>query len=253
MLARRVSQFALRLVTQDTGQPVIHHGKEEDTIKKIVKSLGVLPDHNIKVFFGVEGRNDINFLCAISKILHDAGEEDIPDLGEAEDLGYLVFVPLGGSSLDLWVSRLEGFNRPEFYVFDRDTVPPTAPHYKVQADKINERDGCIAWHTGKRELENYIHTDLIVAEYPNYAGTGTDFEDVPMLFAQVVHEASNSDCTWADVLADSERLKKKVSAAKKRLSTEIVSGMTPALLTQVDTNDDIRNWLQAIGEALQAQ
>lgn len=249
MLARRFSQYALRLVTQDNSLPIIRYGKEEDTLKEIVESLGVLPDHNIKVFFGVEGRNDISFLRVISKILHDAGE-NIPDLGEAEDSGHLVFVPLGGSSLDLWVSRLEGFNRPEFYVFDRDTVPPADPHYKAQADEINERDGCAAWHTGTRELENYIHRDLIVAEYPNYAGAGTDFEDVPALFAQVVHEASDSDCTWADVLANPEKLKKKVSAAKKRLSTEFVSKMTPELLTSVDTNNDVCGWLRAIGDAL---
>ena len=252
MLACRFSQLAFRLVTQDTGQPVIRHGKEENTIKEIVKSLGVLPDHNIRVFFGIEGRNDINFLRAISKILHDAKEEGIPDLGEAEDLGYLVFVPLGGSSLDLWVSRLEGFNRPEFYVFDRDATPPTDPHYKVQADEINERDGCTAWHTSKHELENYIHRDLIAAEYPNYAGDGTDFEDVPTLFAQVVHEASDSGFTWADVLVDPEKLKKKVSAAKKRLNTEFAAKMTPELLTSVDANNDVRGWLLVIGEALQS-
>ena len=252
VLARRFSQFSLRLVSQDAGHPVISYGREEDTIKEIVESLGVLPDHNIRAFFGVEGRNDINFLRAISKTLHDAGEEDIPDLGEAEDFGYLVFVPLGGSSLDLWVSRLEGFNRPEFYVFDRDTIPPADPHYKAQADEINERNNCTAWHTGKRELENYIHKDLIVAEYPNYAGAGADFEDVPTLFAQVVHETSDSDSTWANVLGDTDKLKKKVSSAKKRLSTEFVSKMTPELLTSVDTNDDVRSWLRTIGEALRA-
>ena len=250
MLARRLRQDALRLVTQDAGQPVIRHGKEEETVKEIVKSLGVLPDHNIKVFFGVEGRNDISFLCAISKILHDAGEGDIPDLGEAEDYGHLVFVPLGGSSLNLWVSRLEGFNRPEFYLMDRDTTPPADPHYKARADEMNARDVCTAWHTGKRELENYIHESLIAAEYQNYAGAGTDFEDIPTLFAQAVHESSDSDSTWTDVLSNPEKLKKKVSNAKKRLNTDFVSRMTPELLTQVDMNDDVRGWLREIGTVI---
>lgn len=250
MLARRLRQDALRLVTQDAGQPVIRHGKEEETVKEIVKSLGVLPDHNIKVFFGVEGRNDISFLRAISKILHDAGEGDIPDLGEAEDYGHLVFVPLGGSSLNLWVSRLEGFNRPEFYLMDRDTTPPADPHYKARADEMNARDVCTAWHTGKRELENYIQESLIAAEYQNYAGAGTDFEDIPTLFAQAVHESSDSDSTWTDVLSNPEKLKKKVSNAKKRLNTDFVSRMTPELLTQVDMNDDVRGWLREIGTVI---
>jgi len=251
MLARRFSQHALRLITLDDKKPIIRHGKDEDTVEEIVTSLGVLPDHNIKVFFGVEGRNDINFLRVISKMLHDAGE-DIPDLGQAEDAGHLVFVPLGGSSLDLWVSRLEGFNRPEFYLFDRDTTPPQDPHYKAYADEINQRPNCKAWHTNKRELENYIHKNLIAAEYPNYAGAGVDFEDVPTLFAQAVHEASDSEYTWVDILTDPEKRGRKVSSAKKRLCSEFAAKMTPELLTEVDPDGEVRGWLREIGTALNA-
>lgn len=251
MLARRFGQHALRLITRENDKPIIRHGRDEATIREIVTSLGVLPDHNIKVFFGVEGRNDISFLRTISKILHDAGE-DIPDLGAAEDAGHLVFVPLGGSSLDLWVSRLEGFNRPEFYLFDRDTTPPADPHYKAQADAINQRPKCQAWHTNKRELENYIHPDLIKAIYPCYKGTGQEFENVPMLFAQAVHEASASEQTWDDVLADPDKLGKKISNAKKRLCSEFVAKMTPELLTEVDPKGEVRGWLRKVGAALNA-
>ncbi len=249
MLARRFSQHSLRLITLDGGTPVVRHGKDEDTIKEIVTSLGVLPDHNIKVFFGVEGRNDINFLRIVSKILHDAGE-DVPDLGQAENAGHLVFVPLGGSSLDLWVSRLEGFNRPEFYLMDRDTTPPAEPHYKIRADEINQREKCQAWHTGKRELENYIHKDLILSQYPKYEGNGEGFEDMPKLFAKAVHEASSSEHTWVDVLTDPEKLGKKVSNAKKRLNSDFASNMTAELLTGVDPNGDVRGWLRKVGAAL---
>jgi len=251
MLARRFSQHSLRLITLENGKPIIRHGKEEETIREIVTSLGVLPDHNIKVFFGVEGRNDISFLRIISKILHDAGE-DVPDLGQAEDAGHLVFVPLGGSSLDLWVSRLEGFNRPEFYLFDRDKQPSEPPRYKACADEINQRSNCKAWHTNKRELENYIHKDLIVAAYPKYSGVGNDFEDVPLLFAKAVHEASTSGAPWDDVLADPEKLRKKISNAKRRFCSEFAAKMTPELLTAVDGSAEVRGWLKEIGRALNA-
>jgi putative ATP-dependent endonuclease of OLD family len=249
MLARRFSQVSLRFVTEDNGQPTIHYGKEEDTLAEVVESLGVLPDHNIRVFFGIEGRNDINFLRIISRMLHNAGE-DVPDLGQAEDSGHLLFVPLGGNNLDLWVSRLKGLNRPEFYLMDRDTTPPSAPHYETHANAINARDNCTAWHTGRKELENYIHTDLIIADYQNYAGTGGAFEDVPEFFAQAVHELADSGNTWAQIVADEEKHRKKVSAAKKRLCTEYAPRMTPALLTQVDPQDDVRTWLRAVGTAL---
>lgn len=249
MLARRFNQHCLRLVTQENGKPVVRHGRDEATIRGIVTSLGVLPDHDVKVFFGVEGRNDISFLRTLSKILHDAGE-DVPDLGWAEDEGHLVFVPLGGSCLDLWVSRLQGLNRPEFYLFDRDNPPPEEPRYKDQADAINERDNCKVWHTKKRELENYIHKDLVTAVYREYTGTGDAFEDVPMLFAQVVHEASESPAAWDEVSKNPETLRKKISSAKKRLCTEFVAKMTPELLMKIDPDREVRGWLMAVGEAL---
>jgi len=63
------------------------------------------------------------------------------DLGEAEDAGHLVFVPLGGSSLDLWVSRLRGLNRPEYYLMDRDNPPPadTSPCHRGGSKRAGSR------------------------------------------------------------------------------------------------------------------
>jgi energy-coupling factor transporter ATP-binding protein EcfA2 len=243
------SLFSVTLTGDKDGQTVIHDGHADETVSEITNSLGVLPDHNIKVFFGVEGRNDIAFFTVISRILRDAGE-DVPDLGKAEDEGHLVFVPLGGNNLDLWVSRLKGFNRPEFYLMDRDTLPPVKPKYHAIAEELGRRANCTVWTTERKELENYIHPDPIKAQYPKYAGAGVEFEDVPTLFAQVVHEASSSDQTWADVLSDPEKLGKKVSKAKKRLNSEFVKLMTPDLLTKVDSKDDVRTWLKAIGAAL---
>ncbi|GIW57049.1 MAG: hypothetical protein KatS3mg082_3453 [Nitrospiraceae bacterium] len=251
MLARRFHQHSLRLITRDRGKPIVRHGQYQTTIDEIVRSLGVLPDHNIKVFFGVEGRNDINFLRTISKVLHDA-EEDIPDLGVAEDAGHLVFVPLGGSSLDLWVSRLKGLNRPEFYLFDRDTTPPQDPRYKPQADEINKRPNCKAWHTNKRQLENYIAKELIAEQYPSYSGTGDPFEDVPELFARAVHEASGSETPWDEVCVDQEKLARKISNAKRRLCSEFVKKMTPELLKKVDPDEEVSGWLREVGKALNA-
>jgi len=249
MLARRFSQTALRYVTWKDGQPIIHEGHNDETLAEIATSLGVLPDHNIKMFLGVEGRNDITFLTSISKILHNAGE-DVPDLEKSEDSNHLVFVPLGGSSLDLWVSRLKGFNRPEFYLMDRDTCPPEKSKYHAIAEEMGKRMNCTAWTTNRKELENYIHPDVIKASYPGYSGAGAEFEDVPMLFAQVVHEASGSPKTWADILSDPEKMCKKVSNAKRRLCTEFVSKMTPDLIAKVDPNNEILGWLKAIGTAL---
>ncbi len=249
VLARRFNNESLRLVTSTGEGPLIRYGSDEDTISAIVKSLGVLPDHNIKVFWGVEGKNDIQFLRTISSMLHNANE-NVPDLSQEEDMGHLVFIPLGGSNIDLWVSRLEEFNRPEFYLMDRDFPPPQPPKYHQFATQIEGRVNCMQWTTKRKELENYIHPNVIRNKIPNYNGNGEPFEDVPMLFAQAVHELSESEQSWSEVMADAQKLGKKLSAAKRRLNNEIVADMTPSLLHQIDSENEINTWLQEIGSAI---
>ncbi len=249
VLARRFNQKSLRLVIKNDVGTRVTHCEDEDAFRNIVHTLGVLPDHDVKVFIGVEGKNDINFLTIISRTLNNAGE-NIPDLQKAEAEGKVVFVPLGGSNIELWISRLQGFNRPEYYIIDRDTVPPMAARYQSVADEINGRANCIAWITSKKELENYIHNSVISANYPGYAGQGTDFEDVPSLFAQAVHEASGSEISWSAI--EGRKCERKISTGKKRLNTEFVSMMSPDLLTEVDSNNDVRTWLMAIGNAISA-
>ena len=251
VLARRFNRSNLRLINGNNGDIEISTGSDDGSLNDIVHTLGVLPDHDVKVFVGVEGKNDINYLLNISRILSDAGETDIPNLTNAEQEGKLVFIPLGGSSIELWTSHLAGFNRPEFHIMDRDTIPPAAPHYQSIAEDMNSRDKCTAWTTSKKELENYIHKDVISDEFSNYAGQNQDFEDVPSLFAQVVHESSESETAWSDL--SEEKIGKKTSRAKKRLNTDIVSKMTSEQLTEIDTNSDIRNWLREIGNALNSQ
>ncbi len=181
-LARRVNQNCLRLIHKSNDEPSVALGSDDETLPKIISTLGVLPDHDIKAFLGVEGKHDISFLGHISKILA-ATESDIPDLIEAEKSGALVFVPLGGSSLDLWRNRLVNLNRPEFYLTDRDKTPPNPAKYQKQVNDWNARHNCKAWVTSKRELENYLHLSLLQNSFSTYAGQGLDFDDVPALVA----------------------------------------------------------------------
>lgn len=247
-LARRVDRQSLRLVSRANGQPVIEYGSDDATLTKITETLGVLADHDVKVFLGVEGKHDISFLKHISSILSPV-EADIPDLVSEEQQGKLVFVPLGGSSLELWVTRLQGFNRPEFYLTDRDCPPPQQPKYHQHIAAWTAR-GCTAWVTTHKELENYLHVSVITAHAPSYAGTGAGFDNVPLLFAEAVHSADPNAPAWATV--SDEKKKDKASAAKKRLNNECVRQMTPQLLTQVDPANDVRSWLREIGQALNA-
>lgn len=247
VLARRLPQDSLRFVYSSNNHPVLLNGSDEPTLSKIVESLGVLPDHNIKAFLFVEGRHDISFLRAISKIIHD-DNKDIPDLNVAEDNGHLIFIPLGGSILDLWISKLKGLNRPEFYVLDRDAKPPSLPKYQNIADQLAKNDNSQVWITNKKELENYIHPDIIKKFAPIYKGTGNDFEDVPVLLAQAIHDNDDSSNPW-DSLSD-EKIKKKEGYAKRKLNNDIVGLMTPVFLADIDKDNEICIFLKKIGDIL---
>jgi AAA15 family ATPase/GTPase len=246
-LARKVDRNFLRLVTLDAGHPKILLGREDATLESIKSTLGVLPDHDVKVFLGVEGKWDIEFLKRISKILH-ATDPTVPDLNAVEASGALVFIPLGGSNMELWSVRLAGLNRPEFYVTDRDNAPPGNPKYHQHIVDWNARANCTAFCTTKRELENYLHPDAIKFIAPTFPSAIADFDDVPLILAQTLHTADASAPVWTTVTDDTK--KEKMRRAKRRLNQECADKMTVALLAKSDPNAELAGWLRAVGVKL---
>jgi len=249
VLARRFPQSSLRFVTKDVGKPVVKACDNDAVLRDITTSIGVLPDHKVKAFFGVEGRHDIECLHRLSSTLSKT-EADILDLRQAELDGKLVFVPLGGSSLDLWVSRLQQLNVKEFYLMDRDVAPPSPPKYDAAAKQFAAQANTTVFVTSRRELENYLDHRLLVADFANYSGSGKDFDDVPSLLAQAIHEHAEGAGTW--MALDKDKQKKKESNAKRRLNSEYADKMTPAMLTAIDPNGEVRTWLKAVSAAIQA-
>lgn len=215
----------------------------EAAAKAAAKSLGVLADHDVKLFIGLEGIHDINFFLGISKVLLDAGE-DVPDLATLESEGKIMFIPLGGSNLAIWADRLAHLNRPELHVFDRDQMPPARSDHQDVADQINARDDCKAYLTSKREIENYLHPLAIKSVRAEVDVTFGDADDVPALAAKAVHNASSAPVDW-DAITDEKR-EYKISRAKKWLNRDAVRQMTPAYLTERDPSGDVRGWLNEI-------
>lgn len=249
-LVRRIDQSNIRYVENYHHQILIRM-VDETTRKKIKASLGILPDHDVKVFWGVEGKNDIDFLRTISKILA-SNESDIPNIENEEANGRLVFIPLGGSSLELWISRLSKLNTPEFYLTDRDNRPPAKPRYENEVNSWNQREGCTAWITCKRELENYINPKAIKAEYPDFPESECgNFSSIPLLLARFCHEQSTSEVLWDSLTK--EKQDSKISRAKRQLNTRCVSFMTPDWLSEIDPNNEVRNWLVSINEKLRTE
>jgi len=247
MLARSFPDKTLRYIKirDDKCREILVGG--EETNRQFAKALGVLPDNSVKLFIGVEGKHDISFLLNICKALKD-DKVDIINLPRMELDGEIIFFPLGGSNLALWTCRLQPLIRPEFHLYDRDTIPPEPAKYQVEADGINNRERCKAQITAKKEMENYLHKDAIMQAYQsigtplNLTANFGPFDDVPMQIAQQVHLASGSPNSW-DQLSPGKK-SKKISKAKTNLNSLSPAFMTRALLDQVDPDGDLLSWFE---------
>ncbi|MGL3108903.1 ATP-binding protein [Bradyrhizobium sp. BR 1432] len=255
MLARGLPDASLRFIEAQNGARTIMTGGP-DTNARIAQSLGVLPDHSVKLFVGVEGKHDISFLKGMSKVLRADGV-DVPDIDALEISGELIFFPFGGNNLALWTSRLHPLNRPEFHIYDRDNPPPQPGKYDEFAAQVNARDGCSAVMTSKREMENFLHPDAILEAYQHqnivvtFGAPFADFDDVPTLVAQAVHTAT-AGTPWP--VNDLKKCNKKTGQAKTLLNTAAVAEMTRARLAQCDPADEVIGWLRDIGQRVtQAQ
>lgn len=251
-LARGLDLSSLRLITTDeTNIRTVASADTPNLNEKIADSLGVLPDHNIKAFIGVEGQHDIAFLKHASRAFLAAGSM-VPDLEALELAGQIIFVPMGGSNLALWTSRLKGLNIPEVHLCDRDNPPPADPKYKDHVDGVNARPGCLGLHTTRREMENYVHPAAIVEAYAdqnipiNLPAQFQSFDDVPDLVARAVHAASSPE-PWPP---EGDKAKKKRSQAKAHINSNAMAKMTAARFGLADNTDEVLGWLQKINAAI---
>ncbi|WP_299263223.1 ATP-binding protein [uncultured Psychrosphaera sp.] len=249
ILAGRIDRDSICFLDKAEDGTRLLADNDENTFRKIKDSLGMFANHNIKVFVGVEGPNDIEYLSNISACL-SATDENIVDLRLAEQNGELVYIPMGGSTLELWTNRLEGLQVPEVHVLDRDIEPPEAAKYQDAADRVNARgDHCSSFITDKREMENYIHFEAINEVFETTLTENFQaFDDVPTLVAQAVHEASGSTVPW-DEVTDKKKGQKE-SKAKKRLNREAINNMTPERLSNIDPDGEVLSWLSEISRHL---
>lgn len=254
MLARALPDNSLRFLRKrdDNTREILVGGGETNQL--IADSLGILPDNGVKLFIGVEGKHDLSFLKGIAKVMMACGIV-VPDLERLELDGKVIFFPFGGENLALWTSRLEHLNRPEFHICDRDNQPPAEPKYKAHMDGVNQRPGCTAVCTGKREMENYIHPRAIEEAY---AANGTvitlpahfgNFEDVPETVARAVHTASGEITPWEELDQDLQR--KKSAKAKAQINGPAVLKMTRDMLQESDFNEEVTGWLRRMGEMME--
>jgi len=247
MLARALPDSCLRYIHigPDKSRSILKGGPETNDM--FAQSLGVLPDNTVKLFIGVEGPNDIIFLQAIASALRNDGV-DVFDLERMELEGEVIFFPLGGNNLVRWSSRLEPLKRPEFHLCDRDVTPPKPPKYQTYIDEVNARECCKARSTAKKEMENYLHRDAIIAAYKELGinlvikSNFGPFDDVPREVARLVYEVSESPKVWDDLLE--EMKSEKESRAKRILCSRATKHMTKTLLDELDPDEEVLEWFE---------
>ncbi|QQT61905.1 AAA family ATPase [Sphingobacterium multivorum] len=195
----------------------------EETLQKIINTLGVLPNPTDKIskLLFVEGHHDINALYRYSKILCKHNPL-VFDLEQRTDIAIVIS---GGSCLKFYVDHkyLDGLGKPEIHMYDNDI-----PQYREYVAKLNKQDNKIGFNTTKLELENYLCSDAIIEAY---AQNGlvidipeiTDNMDVPNLIAKTIQNSSQGK-RWDELSLEDQ--KKKESKCKRVLNTLAVEKMT---------------------------
>lgn len=156
---------SLRYVGADpeTGRIEVRGGTDE-LYEEIASTLGVLPDPLDKttavVAVLVEGPTDIEAIQNWAEVLANAGEI------EPLDFSRIFIAHGGGSTLKNWIERkyLDKLGMPQIYIFDSDRTSaelPATARKRDLCDQTNARDGCCAFMTKKREIENYLHPAVV--------------------------------------------------------------------------------------------
>jgi len=244
-LAGLINEPDLRFVSTDLTGSVVVLDQPQNILRTIANTLGMLPEPlKPKLLICVEGPHDIRFLNTISALINE-NRPDLPDI--SNDTRVAIF-PLGGGTLKDWVTHdyLKSLEIPQFHLYDLDDIanPPYQP-----ARNIVRAKGGNNWAelTNKREIENYLHPNAINAVYGFNIAFG-EMDDVPELVAMNQHINSPGANPWATL--EDDKKKKKISAAKKRLNTDVVQQMTWEYLQLSDPNGDIISWMEMIRDRI---
>jgi hypothetical protein len=198
-----------------------------------------------KLLVVVEGKHDVDFLKCVSRTLH-ADDSRLPDLGDLEGRGRVVFVPFGGGDILGWAHRLAGLGQPECHLYDREQPPETEVRQRAAAI-VNRRPKCRAFLTGKRALENYLSPQAIY-EVRGVDIRFTDDDDVADLTAEHAWSLARRAPAWQ--LLPSRARKRLRDRAKRWLNTRAAERMTIERIDQCDPGGEIRFWLATMARLL---
>ncbi|KWT66424.1 ATP-binding protein [Comamonas testosteroni] len=241
MLARSLPSSSLRFLSKTAdGERKIDVGGSESVNQSIADSLGVLPDHTVKMFIIVEGIHDVTFFKSLSKLFLSLGT-NVPDLEALEISGQIVFVPASGASnLALWSSRLAALNRPEFHLYDRDSASNAPAKHQEKVNAVNQRLSCKGLSTSRLEMENYIHHEAMNIANPtlNLVTPFGHDDDVPKLLTAMLNVHAPQSSKWGE------------SRVKGWLAATVLQKMDARMLAEVDPANEMLGWMRDIEQML---
>ncbi len=236
----------LRFLYKQGDKVVVEYGSD-GILEKIAESLGVLPSvdkdkiDKLKLIVCVEGPTDVEFFKRLSGKVDDDLKVDF------ENDERIIIIPLGGSTLKYWVDNhyLRKLGLPELHIYDGDKK-----ENERKAEQINNRsDDSKGFVTRKREIENYVHPNIV--------------KDI---FSLNDKEFTNLiDLSKTDWIADWDKIdvpkelmeiyKSKgwsiqESKIKEKISTEGIERMTIELFKELNAYEEIKEWFISIKNTL---
>lgn len=174
-LAGLIPTEGIRYVTKDEGGIPILKMPDADVLKEAAESLGVLPEIGMERAKGVvlvEGKSDVTFLRHAARTLKDAGHLE----SNFEDVGIVPILIGGCGSVKHWVTLnlANDLGLPWCVFLDSDIGGDLSQVKSIKKRQQEvEAQGRTFYSTRKREIENYLCSDLIFAE----AGQRVAFTD----------------------------------------------------------------------------
>ena len=217
---------------KDEKNEIIQFIDNDKKLQFISETLGLYPYFKNKVVVCLEGEFDVKFMTNINQAIPQYKE--IIDLSK-EDIS---LIPLTGGNLKIWVERhyLKNSNINEIHIYDSDIgAGKNALAYQKQFDKIHSReDNSYCFLTKKREMENYIHKNLIEKEFDIKCDSIINWneEDIP---------------TYIQNKTQSSKLNEK--AIKGILNGKLTKQLTKEYLEEIDAFEEIKKWFEKIKEA----
>jgi putative ATP-dependent endonuclease of OLD family len=205
----------IRFITKDAqyGRVV---SADRGVWQKVAADIGVKPDAQPKVVIFVEGITDIPYIRVFSRILNQRYPHII-DISNDNRVGIL---PIGGGgNLQHYINHqyFDSLQIPVIYILDND--PESEKKHNKYADvykALNQRpDGSRVYITKKREIENYLHAEVIQNEFHQKYNID-------------VHVEIDDNCdVEKGVIVELERLKaKRRPNIKDFLSTQVLNNTT---------------------------